>query len=183
MIGYVAASIPVSCNTGDTLPHMFHVFAFPVDALAICASMENIIVKAGLGFETIQNILLGNRCQHTVANQTSNKRVNRIVQVEAMQDLIDLAFDIDCTHPVAMADIFDVQETAVTGQHDALVVHGDIHHLRVLIVVAIETVKTQQTHAFGKFAQIHVQDEAGIAPRCFAQSNIQMKSESPRLHR
>jgi len=76
MIGYVAASIPVSCNTGDTLPHMSHVFAFPVDALAIFASMENIIVKASLGFETIQNIRLGDRHKLAVANQTPDKGVN-----------------------------------------------------------------------------------------------------------
>jgi hypothetical protein len=69
--------------------------------------------------------------------------LNRAVQIEAAQDFIDLAFDIDRTHPVAVADMFGIQEAAVPGQHDALFVHCDIHHLRIPIVVTIEAVETQ----------------------------------------
>ena len=157
-------------KTGDFLPDILRMRTFPVDSLAIDASMENLIVEPGLGLETIQNIRLGDRCQHTVANQASRKKMNRAVQVEAAQDLIDLVFDVDPAHPVAVIDLFDTQEAAVAGQQDALLVHRDTHHIRIPIVVAIETVETQQTHALGELAQMHVQDESGIRQGFFAQA-------------
>jgi hypothetical protein len=83
--------------------------ALLIDALTIVELMENLIVKPGLGFKTILNIRFGGRNLHTVANQNANKGGNRATQVKVAPDFIGLVLDVDCTHPVAVTDMFDIQ--------------------------------------------------------------------------
>lgn len=69
----------------------------------------------------------------------------------------------------AMRDDAVFQDAAIARQDDAMLPERPVNDLRIVEIIAIDRIKTQQAEYCGELAQMHVADESGFAQRFVAQ--------------
>lgn len=157
-------------KNGKALSHIVDMRTLPINPPTIVAAIKIVIIKFGFGLQLLQDIRFGDGHQHAITHQTTRERLDDIIQIEAPDDFFHLMLYRNRAHPIALGNAFGKQQAPVAGQYDALLILGDVCHLGIAIIIAIQAIETQQTHTLGKFAQVDVDDETGRPTDAFTQS-------------
>lgn len=142
--------------------------ARPVDAAALRASPEVVVVAAGQRRDPIDDVVLGHIGDDAAAAHTATERREPTGQVETADHLDDLLERTVRVHEHTVGDIAAFEQSAVASQQDPVLGGRDLGQHGVLGVPFAADVHSQQPQQPREPAQIDVDDEARIAQRAGA---------------
>jgi hypothetical protein len=152
----------------DRLDELFQaavVRPVPIHLAAVFAAGELVVVLTGERLEPVEHVGFAHLCERAAAAKTASEWGQAAAEVETAQHVDDLVEWPIGAHKEAVCHLPSLEQTAIAGEHNAVLLVAEIGEGVVVEVAVIADVEADETQKPGEPAEVDVDDESRVAQR------------------
>ena len=155
-------SRPVALYLFDQFLHPFVVRTLPVDLAAGWTDVKFVEILLCKRLQTFKHDFLADGLQQMVAAQAAVERCDPANQVEAPDHLGQLLEGLKRAQAIPISNSLAHQQAAIPGEQDASFPCSDLGQFSIIVVIAIETIKSQHSQMRNQPPKMTIQYETRL---------------------
>ena len=124
--------------------------------------MEFIEVLSGQRLEAVEDHVLLHGLKRVIASQAAMEGLDFIYQFKTLNDFFRLLERVKRAQAITMRNDFSHQQAAVACQQDAFLPVCDFRHIRIVIIILIQAVKSQHAQMRGQAPKVAVEQKSRL---------------------